>query len=379
MSKKLFCIILMSCLLLSCKGGAKTASPSPTPQPTPKPQYVLQLENSIANTNSTVSKLSGEVKTQANNEKTLNTKVDAIQSTIVSLQNKVDNLPKIASNQPALENRIGTIETKLSSLSISISNLETSVSNLASLKPLATTVVKDEELAAKVNALVTDITSTKKSIADLSKDVADLKTGTTNTWSRLDKLAADMANFTTQINRLVIKIGEIGTTPISSSEYRYLQNDDGTASTTSGAGYRFGQTFSLTANKTVMGFEGKFVRNGSPGLVTFYLTKTINGVPTGGILSAGNLDGNQVKTQSEGEWYFVDMTDCAIEAGIVYALYANCTVGESSNWFGWRMDASAPLYSYGTGVLSSNYGSSWTKREDFDMMFRLVFSEGGEG
>ena len=145
----------------------------------------------------------------------------------------------------------------------------------------------------------------------------------------------------------------------------------------SDANMYYAQTFTVgtvgpNENHNITKVKLKLFRVGSPGTITVSIRATDgSGLPTGSDLSTGTIDGNTLTTDNTGEWYEIEMSSYTLQASTKYAIIMRATNPGASSGVGYREDSTVPTYSGGIAISSSNSGSTWTKRSDFDIMFEI--------
>ena len=133
-----------------------------------------------------------------------------------------------------------------------------------------------------------------------------------------------------------------------------------------------GQTFTAESNHSVFAVNLKLRRVGSPGEVTVSIRDTSSGLPTGGDLASGTIDGNTVTTGATGEWYPIDLSPTInVTSGTLYAIVVKCPTAYEYNFAYPRADLDSPTYADGNRVWSDNSGSSWTPDTNTDFMFEV--------
>ncbi len=131
------------------------------------------------------------------------------------------------------------------------------------------------------------------------------------------------------------------------------------------------QTFTTTATTTRLeSVELYLNKTGSPsGNFTVGIYATSGGNPTGAALGTVSLTANNVGASSN--WYkFTFSTPVTVSASTVYAIVANATSGDVSNYIIWYR-ANSNVYSSGAGLTSSDSGGSWSDIGTVDFTFRV--------
>ncbi|MDP4279684.1 MAG: hypothetical protein QQM50_03925 [Dehalococcoides mccartyi] len=132
----------------------------------------------------------------------------------------------------------------------------------------------------------------------------------------------------------------------------------------------YGQTFSLTNNVILSGFNLYCKKIGSPtGNLDYYLYATSGGLPTGSALASGSILASTVST-SAGLKSLVFTTPVSLTAATTYAVVFSCPSGTSSNRISyWYTNNSS--YAGGQAISSSNSGTSWTGSATGDIYITL--------
>jgi len=123
--------------------------------------------------------------------------------------------------------------------------------------------------------------------------------------------------------------------------------------------YQDGQTFTPSTAHKITKLTVKLWREGNPGTITVRVFATSGGVPTGGVLASGTLDGNAMTTDSNGAEYEFDLgAGFNLDASTMYAYTIDGGIDESNSIHVIiKTDGS---YSGGTRISSSDNGSSWS-------------------
>lgn len=155
------------------------------------------------------------------------------------------------------------------------------------------------------------------------------------------------------------------------TRYQYYNSgDDASAS----IGYDSGkgalaQTFTPALAHRITSVKLKLYRAGSPGTMNVSIRATSGGVPTGGDLCLGTINGNSLTTSTGGAWYEIPLSGYDLQAGVKYAIVCICPNGDYGNVVYWRMDNSSPTYSGGNYCTSANGGVGWSQVTTRDFMF----------
>jgi head-tail adaptor len=178
----------------------------------------------------------------------------------------------------------------------------------------------------------------------------------------LTSSSADVIN----ISDNPINIFHTHTVSTSTKYENYITGDDreyhGTGSTWSM------QTFTVSTAHTITSVKLKLYRVGSGGgTMTVSIRATSAGLPTGGDLCSGTINGGSLTTDTSGDWYEITFGEGTPLSTSQYAICVR-SAGDSSNYPAWRVDT-AGSYTGGTEGYSLNAGSSWTARSANDYMF----------
>jgi len=110
---------------------------------------------------------------------------------------------------------------------------------------------------------------------------------------------------------------------------------------------------------------------GNPGTVTLSLRSTLAGVPDGGDLVSGTIDGDDFSTYTGGEWYEIPFTEnYTVTSGTTYALVVRATAGGVANYVNVRVD-SAGDYDGGQRCQSADSGVTWAATAASDIIFAV--------
>ena len=143
-----------------------------------------------------------------------------------------------------------------------------------------------------------------------------------------------------------------------------------------GVGNQLGQTFTPSIAHSAYSFKALLFRVGSPGVVTcsYYATSVggvTDGLPTGGVLSSGTLNGNDFTDNSAGIFYeFIMPTAPNLSNNTKYAAVIKAPNGIwATNIVRWLADETLPAYSGGSSLDSSDGGVSWNGVNGKDFLF----------
>jgi len=143
-----------------------------------------------------------------------------------------------------------------------------------------------------------------------------------------------------------------------------------------------GQTFTVgnvgkNERFNVISAKIKAFREGSPGNVIASIRNVDGGgLPIGGDLCSGNINGDDFTDSSPGEWYEIPIRgmNCVLNPGQQYALIINGDEGSSGNEISWMRDAGG-TYAGGNGVnLNTIVGPPWSTDALSDYQFEILGS-----
>lgn len=155
----------------------------------------------------------------------------------------------------------------------------------------------------------------------------------------------------------------------------YNTNDDWKLSA-SDSKYWKCQTFTAGQNYDIANVKLKLYRAGTPGTITVSI-KAVDGEtgkPTGGDLASGTINGNELTTDTSGEWAEITFgSPYSLMSGTQYAIVVRSAAG---SWY-WRMDYTSPSYAGGQAGQSNDSGSTWGMVSSYDCMFETHTASGG--
>jgi hypothetical protein len=134
--------------------------------------------------------------------------------------------------------------------------------------------------------------------------------------------------------------------------------------------FRLAQTFTAGLTGDLDKVDLLLRRDGVPGPLTVAIHTVSGGAPTGTTLASESVAASSVTTNAVPAWLSVPLSPpAASTAGVQYAIVLS-TVGDSSNHYEWA-HVSGNSYVGGTGLSSSNSGTSWTAfNPEFDFAFK---------
>lgn len=135
----------------------------------------------------------------------------------------------------------------------------------------------------------------------------------------------------------------------------------------------YGQTFTVDPQShSVVDVRFLAYRVGTPSTITVSIREVgDDGMPSGGDLAAGTLDGDVLTTDTDGSWYGVTLTETSLEYDETYAICFRAEAGDASNYIGIREDSTG-AYSGGQAIDSSSGGITWTADTGKDIMFQTT-------
>jgi hypothetical protein len=115
-------------------------------------------------------------------------------------------------------------------------------------------------------------------------------------------------------------------------------------------------------------------RVGSPGTVTVSLRATMDDcIPTGSDLASGTINGNDLSTDTSGEWVEITFSEpLSLVSGTHYAIVVKAEGADPSNAVKWRSDSSGD---YDGGNAANYDGFEWIPDPDYDHMFEVYAGE----
>ena len=130
------------------------------------------------------------------------------------------------------------------------------------------------------------------------------------------------------------------------------------------------QTFTPQQAHTVTFVKLKIYRTGYPGTLTVSIRNTDQvGSPIGSDLCVGEFDANQITTDTEGEFYQINLgAGTPLLADTEYAIVIRALEATGDTNVYWRCNDTND-YPRGNRANSSNYGESWTPQPSFDFLF----------
>jgi hypothetical protein len=150
---------------------------------------------------------------------------------------------------------------------------------------------------------------------------------------------------------------------------QYYDTGDDSYSNVRGANW-VAQTFTTSGAFTITKVSLLAYRVDSPGTVVVSIRATNNGYPYGADLCSGSFNGNDLTTDTAGEWAeAIFSSPAALSASTQYAIIVRA-VDAGAAFVRWRRDYSSPMYSGGLLLASTNSGSSFTAYSSGDQMFR---------
>ncbi len=133
------------------------------------------------------------------------------------------------------------------------------------------------------------------------------------------------------------------------------------------------QTFTPSIAHIITSVKLLLYRVGSPSTITASIRATdVDGKPTEADLCSGTTSADTLTTSTAGEWREITLgAGTSLAASTMYAIVVRCPGGDgSTKYLMWRDDNSAPSYTGGTYVDSSDSGANWGAPVDtVDFMF----------
>ncbi|MBA7553996.1 hypothetical protein ES705_46606 [subsurface metagenome] len=146
--------------------------------------------------------------------------------------------------------------------------------------------------------------------------------------------------------------------------YEYLNTGANIASGTIGPEIWFAQTFTPLEAHTIVSVRLLLYRVGTPGLVRISITPTdAEGHPILAFFTSGQIDGNALTLDDDGEWYSIPFPGSPLEVGTKYGIVLR-SQARGLYWRGdWR-----DSYPRGNLFTSGNSGETWSP-STWDFLF----------
>lgn len=152
-------------------------------------------------------------------------------------------------------------------------------------------------------------------------------------------------------------------------KYQYYNTNDDDDRDGFGANW-MAQTFTPVADHVIGKVKLKLFRVGDAGEITISIKATVAGKPVGGNLCSGVIQATDLTDNTDGEWYEIAFGDgFDLDIGAQYAIVVKAPDGDASNKVSWRADITAPTFTGGTFVSSSDSGVDWSTVSGVDCMF----------
>lgn len=151
---------------------------------------------------------------------------------------------------------------------------------------------------------------------------------------------------------------------------QYYDTGDDSYSNVRGANW-VAQQFTTSGAFTITKVSLLVYRAASPGTVVVSIRATSSGgYPTGADLCSGSFSGDDLTTDTAGEWAeAVFSSPAALSASTRYAIIVRA-IDAGVAYLRWRRDYSSPTYSGGMLLASTDSGVSFTAYSSGDQMFR---------
>jgi hypothetical protein len=174
------------------------------------------------------------------------------------------------------------------------------------------------------------------------------------------------ANLTVKLDAFRLYVAASGNITAETSGSEIYDTDDAYA-TVYGTLWR-AQSFAWFGG-IISSVQLKLYKIGSPGTLTVSIRAESGGVPTGSDLTSGTIDGDALTTDTNGEWYSIDLPDYDASAG-TYTIVARATAGSVGNEVAWRKKDVGD-YADGVASYSDDSGATWTTTGS-DMVFKVL-------
>lgn len=162
----------------------------------------------------------------------------------------------------------------------------------------------------------------------------------------------------------------------------YYNTGDSYNTAPHGANTWYAQTFTANKDYTILSVKLLLYRVNEPGTLTVAITATDgSGHPTGADLCSGTTDADTLTTNSAGEWREITFgAPYSLSSSVKYAIILKAPGANGSSILVlWRVDSASPTYSGGTVELTSDGGSSWIDKSNYDAMFETYSSSWPSG
>jgi len=162
----------------------------------------------------------------------------------------------------------------------------------------------------------------------------------------------------------------------------YYNTGDSYNTAPHGANTWYAQTFTANKDYTILSVKLLLYRVNEPGTLTVAITATDgSGHPTGADLCSGTTDADTLTTNSAGEWREITFgAPYSLSSSVKYAIILKAPGANGSFILVlWRVDSASPTYSGGIVELTSDGGSSWIDKSNYDAMFETYSSSWPSG
>jgi len=157
--------------------------------------------------------------------------------------------------------------------------------------------------------------------------------------------------------------------PIVTSPKDYYNEGDNAYQASMYASSWESQTITANSSYDLKKLRLKLFREGLPGILTISIKAVVDGKPSGADLVFTTIDGDLLTTNTSGQWKIITLPSIySVGIGDKFAIVVRRS-GADGPKFGWRVDSTAPSYSGGCRVRSTDSGETWTEYPDRDFMF----------
>ncbi len=156
----------------------------------------------------------------------------------------------------------------------------------------------------------------------------------------------------------------------SSTIYEYYNAGDDAGNGIYGSTW-YGQTFNTTASHSIDAVRLKLYKIGTAGYLYVAIRATSGGLPSGPDLTSGVYDASLLITSTTGSYREISLTEYTLAANTQYAIVCYGTGADASNDTCWRSDNTAPSYTGGYYVSSTDDGITWAANTSRDFMFEI--------
>ncbi len=130
------------------------------------------------------------------------------------------------------------------------------------------------------------------------------------------------------------------------------------------------QTFTVETAHMISKVKLKFFVVGDPGTITVSIKNTTAGKPSGADLASGSIEGVDITTDANGEFYEITLgSGYTFDKDTMYAIVVRAPGGNASNKISWLANLGDATFTGGTTCTSSDSGVDWGIISGADFMF----------